>query len=135
MIALWCRRRDEAFMMTSQPLRTCEAITDDELATLALAADADAPLGDDAVSIYDVIAPPRPGPLPTWYMPAAVSAPALSGWRKHLVACGVFLPDRIVPDDHRRRSLQYLRSTAPLTAPQTRCQGTGRRPDLRGGFT
>jgi hypothetical protein len=48
------------------------ALTDEELTTLALAADPAAPLPEDAVPIGIHLA--RFGPsLPLWYMPAAVS--------------------------------------------------------------
>jgi hypothetical protein len=49
-------------------------ITDDELIALALAADPDAPLSDDAVPVelyMSQFPSPMPGPLPVWYMPAA----------------------------------------------------------------
>ncbi len=49
-----------------------ESFTDDELAALAMAADPDAPIDDDAVPFG------RPadgaGLLPEWYMPAPVTA-------------------------------------------------------------
>jgi hypothetical protein len=49
-----------------------EALTDDELAELALAADPEAPLPDDAVPIDVHLA--RVGPaLPLWYMPPAMA--------------------------------------------------------------
>jgi hypothetical protein len=47
-------------------------ISDDELAALALAADPDEPLADDAVPL-DVYLGQSAGPLPEWYM-APVSA-------------------------------------------------------------
>jgi hypothetical protein len=54
-------------------------LTDDELAALALAADPDAPLGEDALplSLYpgEIF-----GALPLWYMPPAM-ARGLRGWR------------------------------------------------------
>lgn len=49
-----------------------DGLTDEELTTLALAADPRAPLPDDAVPISVHLA--RFGPsLPTWYMPAVVA--------------------------------------------------------------
>jgi hypothetical protein len=54
-------------------------ITDEELAELALAADPDAPLADDAVPFQSVIAG-GDSLLPEWYMPA-VSGPLRRGWR------------------------------------------------------
>ncbi|HEY1734642.1 MAG TPA: hypothetical protein VGG23_09355 [Acidimicrobiales bacterium] len=50
------------------------ALTDDELTALALAADPDAPLSDDAVPVdlyLSQFPSPLPGSLPAWYMPAA----------------------------------------------------------------
>jgi hypothetical protein len=43
-------------------------IDDDELAALALAADSDAPLADDAVSLWQLNVG-APDLLPEWYMP------------------------------------------------------------------
>jgi hypothetical protein len=59
-----------------------EEIGDDELTALALAADPDMVLDDDAVSI---LGEPAPGLLPGWYMPAATSR-RRSGWRTSVVA-------------------------------------------------
>lgn len=57
-------------------------ITDDELTVLALTADPDAPLGDDAVSFWEV-AEARSGLLPNWYMPTAgAGTRRLQGWRR-----------------------------------------------------
>lgn len=53
------------------------AISDDELAALALAADPDTVVGKDAVSLWDS-ADRQAGPLPGWYMP-----PASAGARTH----------------------------------------------------
>ena len=60
---------------------TAFEISDDELTALALAADPDQPLGDDAVSILD----DPVGLLPGWYMPAATST-RRGGWRTTVVA-------------------------------------------------
>jgi hypothetical protein len=55
-------------------------ITDDELTALALAADPDAPLGEDAVALP--LYPDEPfGALPAWYMPPAMARVA-GGWRR-----------------------------------------------------
>jgi hypothetical protein len=55
-------------------------ITDDELTALALAADPDAPLGDDAVALP--LYPDEPfGALPAWYMPPAMARVA-GGWKR-----------------------------------------------------
>ncbi|MFM2078017.1 MAG: hypothetical protein RJA49_1907 [Actinomycetota bacterium] len=49
-----------------------EEISDEELTALALAADPDAPLGDDAVP-FDAQLTEFPELLPSWYMPAPSS--------------------------------------------------------------
>lgn len=54
-------------------------ITDEELAELALAADPDVPIGDDAVPFHSMQAAGTPL-LPEWYMPVAPSRPR-SDWR------------------------------------------------------
>ncbi len=51
-----------------------EPFTDDELAELALAADPDAPLPDDAVP-FRAIDPDGTALLPSWYMPAPTGRP------------------------------------------------------------
>ncbi len=56
------------------------AIDDDELVELALAADLDAPLPDDAVPWTG--ADPAEGLLPSWYMPPSVS---VRGRRRRIV--------------------------------------------------
>jgi hypothetical protein len=61
------------------------AFADDELAALALAADAETPLGADAVPISYVLTLGADSPLPAWYMPAPIRARRLAGWRRHLV--------------------------------------------------
>ena len=69
-----------------------DVVTDEELTALALAADPDAPLDDDAVSIWE-LDPDRGDPLlPEWYMPAA-SGGARPGWRRRvaLLLIGSFL--------------------------------------------
>ena len=62
-----------------------EAISDEELTALALAADPDAPIPDDAVPFWD-LDPDRAEPdLPSWYMPAASGGvPAGPGWRRRV---------------------------------------------------
>ncbi len=59
------------------------AITDDELAELALAADPDAPLSDDAVPI-GVHLSQFAAQLPTWYMPPVVRS-GRRRWRTPVV--------------------------------------------------
>ena len=57
-------------------------VSDAELAALALAAEPDPVLPDDAVSFWTV-AEPQTGLLPSWYMPApAAGARRLRGWRR-----------------------------------------------------
>lgn len=60
--------------------------TDAELTALALAADPDAPLADDAVALAEVLAADGRPLLPSWYMPApAGGAPPLHGWRRRVI--------------------------------------------------
>jgi hypothetical protein len=66
--------------------RIGKGISDEELTALALAADPDAPLADDAVCLTDVIGPGGPRLLPEWYMPAPMGGAApLRGWRRHVI--------------------------------------------------
>ncbi len=59
-------------------------MTDEELTALALAADPDAPLSDDAVSIWELDDRAAPS-LPDWYMPTPrAAAPAGPGWRRRV---------------------------------------------------
>ena len=64
--------------------------SDEELAALALVADADAQVDDDAVPIQPL--DPGTGLLPDWYMPSAI-AHAEPGWRRRvaLVVIGAIL--------------------------------------------
>jgi hypothetical protein len=62
-----------------------EPFTDDELAEMALAADVDAPVSDDAIPISEILGPGMKSPLPNWYMPAPIGARRLNGWRGRLV--------------------------------------------------
>jgi hypothetical protein len=60
-------------------------IGDDELAALALAADPDAEVGEDAVPLVDASGTPL-GALPGWYMPPAMASNRLlTGWRRRIV--------------------------------------------------
>lgn len=52
-----------------------EPISDDELAREALAADPDAMVPDDAVSLWDLERPDTDPLLPGWYMPAPSGGP------------------------------------------------------------
>ena len=58
-------------------------ITEAELAELALAADPDAPLADDAVPLA-VYLDQAPGLLPSWYMPSPMIRRG-KGWRVPVV--------------------------------------------------
>jgi hypothetical protein len=61
-------------------------VSDDELAAIALAADPQTTVGDDAVSIWDLGASDGTPLLPAWYMPApAGGARRLQDWRRWVV--------------------------------------------------
>ena len=61
-------------------------MTHDELCALALAADPDTAVDDDAVCLSELIAPDAPRRLPEWYMPAPMGGAApLRGWRRRVV--------------------------------------------------
>jgi hypothetical protein len=67
-------------------MATDDAFTDDELCEQALAADPDAPLGDDAVPFEEFVEPDAVRLLPEWYMPAPMrGGPLLRGWRRRVV--------------------------------------------------
>lgn len=57
-------------------------VSDDELCALALAADPDAEVAEDAVPFAELTGTAAIGPLPDWYMPAAAGGRLLSGWRR-----------------------------------------------------
>jgi hypothetical protein len=59
-----------------------DEVTDDELTALALAADPDTPIGDDATSFFDITGPAAGRLLPEWYMPAGAGAGPLTAWRR-----------------------------------------------------
>lgn len=60
-----------------------ETLTDDELTALALAADPDVDLGDDAVSLWDLEKTEAEGDLlPSWYMPSPMVGARLQGWKR-----------------------------------------------------
>ena len=66
-----------------------ESFTDDELAALACACDADATLSPDAVSVWELLGREESSPLPSWYMPAPMCVRRISGWRGAIVRCSV----------------------------------------------
>jgi hypothetical protein len=69
-----------------------EPITDDELAALALAADPDTTVSDDAVCLWDVAGMSSTHRLPDWYMPSPVGgAISLDGWRRRVVRLNLLL--------------------------------------------
>jgi hypothetical protein len=66
------------------------SFTDDELTELALAADPDAALADDAVPLHELLAAGASSGgddlLPGWYMPVPMGGGrVLSGWRRRIV--------------------------------------------------
>jgi len=64
----------------------CDEFSDDELTRLALAADPDAPLPDDAVSVWELLDENSEELLPQWYMPGSI-APVVHGrrWKRAVV--------------------------------------------------
>ena len=67
------------------PVEALDPFTDNELAEMALAADADAPVSDDAIPISEILGPVMNSPRPNWYRPAPIGARRLIGWRDRLV--------------------------------------------------
>ena len=65
-----------------------ETVSDDELSALALAADPDTIVPDDAVSLWD---PAGQGPLPGWYMPVISAGPRVHPrWRRRVAMAIIF---------------------------------------------
>ena len=64
-----------------------EVVTDDELTELALAADPDAGVADDAVPLGEFLGAGAGSELlPEWYMPAPMGGNrVLRGWRRRIV--------------------------------------------------
>ena len=63
-----------------------EAIDDDELTALALAADPDMIVDEDAPSFRAICGTETESLLPEWYMPSSVGGTQLgSGWRRRVV--------------------------------------------------
>jgi hypothetical protein len=60
-----------------------DGLTDAELTALALGADPDTPIDDDAVPLASYLAE-LPGLLPQWYMPPAMARPGRA-WRVPVV--------------------------------------------------
>jgi len=73
-------------------------ITDEELTALALAAEPDPVVPDDAVPLWDLVATDETL-VSSWYMPApAASGLAIGGWRRGIVVflIAVFLAIEVV---------------------------------------
>jgi hypothetical protein len=65
--------------------KSLEPLTDDELTDLALAADPDLSLDDDAVCLWDLTDDHPDHRLPEWYMPSPMGARLLYGWRRRVI--------------------------------------------------
>src|SRR5689334_8958324 len=78
---------------TSPPdLAPIHDISDDELCALAIAADPETTVDDDAVCLWDVTESGVHQVLPAWYMPSPMPGPrTLSGWRRTLARFNVAL--------------------------------------------
>jgi hypothetical protein len=63
-------------------------LSDEELTALALAADPDLLVGDDAVPIRPLDRPAGDPLLPSWYMPAPTTGRAHAPWQRR-VAVGI----------------------------------------------
>lgn len=71
---------------------TDEDMTHEELCALALAADPDTAVDDDAVSVWAATGIAASAPLPEWYMPTSVGGVArLCGWRRRAAGVTVAL--------------------------------------------
>jgi len=63
-----------------------DVVTDDELAAMALAADPDAGVSDDAVPFWELTSDESDELLPAWYMPSPMARTRLlHGWRRSVV--------------------------------------------------
>lgn len=63
-----------------------ETISDDELCSLAVAADPDAVVEPGTRPLAEILGEPQRPPLPEWYMPMpAGGAAPLRGWRRSVV--------------------------------------------------
>jgi hypothetical protein len=69
-----------------------DSVSDDELCALALAADPETAVPDDAVCLWDVTGSGVVQVLPEWYMPSPMPGPRkLTGWRRNLARVNVGL--------------------------------------------
>ncbi len=66
------------------PVELEDPVSDDELSALALAADPDAPVGADAVSLWDLAGWNREELLPAWYMPAPLRSSS-TRWQRWVI--------------------------------------------------
>jgi hypothetical protein len=66
-------------------------VHDDELAAEALAADPDAIVPHDALSLWELTGTTTRQTLPAWYMPAPMRPPRVHGWRRILLRWNVAL--------------------------------------------
>ena len=73
---------------------TDEQLTDEQLTALALAADPDRPIDDDAVP-YLLGACDDAAPLPAWYMPAPVSS--TTSPRRTAIAVMIIMAMVVIP--------------------------------------
>jgi hypothetical protein len=61
-------------------------MTEEELAAMALAADPDADVAEDAVPLWDLVPQDSEELLPAWYMPSPMARTRLlHGWRRSVV--------------------------------------------------
>lgn len=71
--------------MSSADNAQIELPSDDELTALALAADADMAVDDDALSLWELTSDDGADLLPSWYMPSPrAGARLLRGWRRRV---------------------------------------------------
>jgi hypothetical protein len=73
-------------ILITEDLHAVDAISDEELTALALAADPDQPLDTDAVPLADYLAESF-GPLPEWYMAPVMARH--SGRRRQVIILAV----------------------------------------------
>jgi hypothetical protein len=74
---------DEELAVKPFAATTCEAIDDDELDALAMAADPNQPISPDAVPLSVYLA--SVSPLPEWYMPPVVTRRS-GRWQRLVIA-------------------------------------------------
>jgi hypothetical protein len=69
--------------LSAEPLDVLEPFSDDELSALALAADPDTAVDDDAVCLWDLTGTEAVRLVPDWYMPSPMGGVRpLTGWRR-----------------------------------------------------